>query len=260
MWRSTCHDSHNAHSIAGVASCDIRFLNTKPQLNMTSRFFSTLIVAMSLATAAYAQPNTTVNMQNQKDSVSYALGVLLQGNLASQGFEDLNFEVLAQAMAEAFAGTAQMQPAQANQLLTDMQEELNKQKFGKLIAEGAAFLAENATKEGVMTTESGLQYKVLTQGSGAKPSSANARVKVHYEGRLLNGSIFDSSYKRGEPITFGLNQVIRGWTEGVQLMEIGSKYEFYIPYDLAYGERGAGQNIPPYSTLIFVVELLDIEE
>lgn len=219
-----------------------------------------MIVAMSLLTTAYAQPNTNVNMQNQKDSVSYALGVLLQGNLSSQGFSDLNFELLAQAMTDAQAGSPKMEPAQANELLNAFQEELNKKKFGAAIEEGAAFLAENATKEGVNTTESGLQYKVLKEGTGAKPASPTARVKVHYEGRLLNGSIFDSSYKRGEPITFGLNQVIRGWTEGVQLMSIGSKYELYIPYELAYGERGAGQSIPPYATLIFVVELLDIEE
>ncbi|MBK8020620.1 MAG: FKBP-type peptidyl-prolyl cis-trans isomerase [Chloroflexi bacterium] len=120
------------------------------------------------------------------------------------------------------------------------------------------FLAENAKKEGVVTTASGLQYKVLTQGEGKRPASANAEVEVHYEGRLINGTVFDSSYQRGEPITFFLNQVISGWTEGVQLMPVGSTYELYIPSDLGYGPRGAAGVIPPNATLIFKVELLNV--
>jgi FKBP-type peptidyl-prolyl cis-trans isomerase len=120
------------------------------------------------------------------------------------------------------------------------------------------FLQENARKEGVVTTASGLQYKVITQGTGARPASANSEVEVHYEGSLINGSVFDSSYKRGEPITFFLNQVIPGWTEGVQLMPIGSTYEFYIPSELGYGARGAGGVIPPNATLIFKVELINV--
>lgn len=200
-----------------------------------------------------------VQMANQADSVSYALGVLLQSNLSKQGFDSLNYEVMARAMQEADTGAAQMQLPEANVIVQAFQEALNAKKMAEATKEGAAFLAANATKEGVKTTASGLQYKVLTQGDGAKPANATAKVNVHYEGRLLDGTIFDSSYKRGEPISFGLNQVIPGWTEGVQLMETGSKYEFYIPYNLAYGERGAGANIPPYATLIFVVELLGIE-
>ncbi len=121
-----------------------------------------------------------------------------------------------------------------------------------------AFLAENKKKEGVIETASGLQYKVVTMGTGAKPSATD-RVKVHYHGTLLDGTVFDSSVERGEPITFGLNQVIAGWTEGVQLMPIGSKFIFYIPSNLAYGDRAAG-SIKPGSTLIFEVELLDIEK
>jgi FKBP-type peptidyl-prolyl cis-trans isomerase len=124
-------------------------------------------------------------------------------------------------------------------------------------AEGEAFLAENATKEGVMTTESGLQYKVESMGDGAKPAATDV-VRVHYRGTLLDGEEFDSSYSRGEPAEFGLNQVIAGWTEGLQLMPVGSKFTFYIPSDLAYGSRGAGAKIGPSSTLIFEVELLDI--
>lgn len=126
------------------------------------------------------------------------------------------------------------------------------------IQEGENFLRENAQKPGVKTTASGLQYKVITQGTGLKPGATD-RVKVHYEGRLLDGTVFDSSYTRGEPAVFGLNQVIAGWTEGLQLMPVGSTYELYIPYNLAYGDRSAGDKIAPYSTLIFKVELLGIE-
>ena len=122
---------------------------------------------------------------------------------------------------------------------------------------GADFLAANATKEGVKTTASGLQYKVITQGTGAVPTATDD-VKVNYEGRLIDGTVFDSSYKRGEPNTFKANQVIKGWTEALTMMPVGSKWELYIPYDLAYGERGAGNDIKPYETLVFTVELLDI--
>lgn len=120
------------------------------------------------------------------------------------------------------------------------------------------FLEDNAKQEGVVTTKSGLQYKVLTQGTGARPTSSSAEVEVHYEGRLINGKVFDSSYQRGESITFFLNQVIAGWTEGVQLMPVGSTYEFYIPSELGYGTRGAAGVIPPNATLIFKVELLNV--
>ena len=124
--------------------------------------------------------------------------------------------------------------------------------------EGEKFLAENAKREGVKTTASGLQYEVLEATLGQKPKATDT-VRVHYEGTLIDGTVFDSSYKRGESITFPLNGVIKGWTEGLQLMSIGSKYKFFIPYQLAYGERGAGASIPPYAALIFTVELLGIE-
>ena len=123
--------------------------------------------------------------------------------------------------------------------------------------EGAKFLAENAKKDGVIVTKSGLQYKVLTEGTGKKPKATDT-VRCHYEGRLLDGTIFDSSYKRNAPADFGLQQVIAGWTEGVQLMAEGAKYRFYIPYMLAYGEGGAGAMIPPFATLIFDVELIKV--
>ena len=131
-------------------------------------------------------------------------------------------------------------------------------KYGQTKEDGEKFLAENKLRDGVKTTESGLQYEVIKLGKGKKPT-AESTVKVHYEGTLIDGTVFDSSYKRGEPIEFPLSGVIQGWTEGLQLMPVGSTYKLYIPYQLGYGDRGAGQSIPPYSALIFTVELLDIK-
>ena len=157
----------------------------------------------------------------------------------------------------------------AQYLMQYGQNELNYEEFKagidfvmnaskKAKAEGEAFLAENAKREGVKTTESGLQYEVLEATIGQKPKATDT-VRVHYEGTLIDGTVFDSSYKRGESISFPLNGVIKGWTEGLQLMAVGSKYKFFIPYQLAYGEHGAGASSPPYAALIFTVELLGIE-
>jgi FKBP-type peptidyl-prolyl cis-trans isomerase FklB len=139
--------------------------------------------------------------------------------------------------------------------LQDKLRNFMNQKSSNASEEGAKFLEDNGQRPEVKTTASGLQYEVLTEGTGPKPSDSTARVTVHYEGRLINGNVFDSSYKRNQPATFGLNQVISGWTEGVQLMPQGSKYRFFIPSDMGYGSRGSG-SIPPNSTLIFDVELL----
>ena len=167
-----------------------------------------------------------------------------------------NFELIKQGFINGMKGYDVLFTQQGAQEY--VQKTMDYLKYGDTKAEGEQFLAENALKEGVKVTESGLQYEVLKEGKGKRPNATD-RVKVHYHGTLINGTVFDSSVERGEPITFGLNQVIAGWTEGVQLMPVGSKYRFYIPQELGYGSRPAGQ-IPPYSTLIFEVELLGIEK
>ncbi len=141
--------------------------------------------------------------------------------------------------------------------LQDKLKSLLQQNSEKKMEEQKKFLEENSKRENIKTTASGLQYEVLQEGDGAKPSGATSMVTVHYEGSLINGNVFDSSYKRNQPATFRLNQVISGWTEGVQLMNKGAKYRFYIPSELGYGARGAGGSIPPHATLIFDVELLE---
>lgn len=193
------------------------------------------------------------------DKVSYALGLSLGQNMASSGVKTIEFDDLVAGMK---AIMNKEKPAisfdEAQEVLNTFFAELEAQVAGKAKAEGEAFLAENAKREGVIVTGSGLQYEVLTAAEGKKPKATD-KVKVHYEGTLIDGTVFDSSYRRGEAISFGLNQVIKGWTEGVQLMSVGAKYKFFIPYNLAYGERGAGAQIPPYAALIFTVELLGIE-
>ena len=180
-------------------------------------------------------------------------------NLLSSGVENLNYQDLAAGIEDVLT---KQQPKisyqEAQQVLNTFFQELETKIAGAAKADGEKFLAENAKREGVKVTASGLQYEILEPSLGQKPKATDT-VRVHYEGTLIDGTVFDSSYRRGESISFPLNGVIAGWTEGLQLMSIGSKYKFYIPYQLAYGERGAGQSIPPYAALIFTVELLGIE-
>ena len=193
------------------------------------------------------------------DKVSYALGLSMGQNLMGSGVESLNYQDLAKGIEDVLTHQQpQISYQEAQQVLGKYFEELEAKVAGAAKAAGEKFLAENAKREGVKTTASGLQYEVLEPSLGQKPKATDT-VRVHYEGTLIDGTVFDSSYRRGESITFPLNGVIRGWTEGLQLMSIGSKYKFYIPYQLAYGERGAGASIPPYAALIFTVELLGIE-
>lgn len=199
------------------------------------------------------------------DKLSYALGIGIGSQLAGMGAKGLDIDDFAQAVKDVISGTPlKVNNAEAQSLVQAFfKEQEDKQRAaaaeaGKVAkAAGESFLAENAEKEGVVVLPSGLQYQVLKEGNGKKPSSTD-QVKCHYEGTLIDGTIFDSSYQRNEPATFGLNQVIAGWTEGVQLMSEGAKYRFFIPYNLAYGERGAGAQIPPFAALVFDVELLKV--
>ena len=193
------------------------------------------------------------------DKISYAIGLSMGQNLMGSGVTSLEYADLAAGIKDVLEkNQPQISYQEAQQVLGKFFSELEEKIAGEAKAVGEAFLAENAKREGVKVTESGLQYEVLEATIGQKPKATD-KVRVHYEGTLIDGTVFDSSYKRGESITFGLNQVIKGWTEGLQLMSIGSKYKLYLPYQLAYGERGAGANIPPYAALIFTVELLGIE-
>ena len=200
------------------------------------------------------------------DKLSYALGIGIGSQLAGMGAKELNIDDFAQAIKDVISGSElKVDNAEAQTLVQNFfQEQEAKQQAaaaeaGKVAkAAGEAFLAENGKKDGVVTLPSGLQYQVLKEGDGKKPSATD-QVVCHYEGTLIDGTVFDSSYQRNQPATFGLNQVIAGWTEGVQLMQEGAKYRFFIPYNLAYGERGAGTQIPPFAALVFDVELIEVK-
>ena len=195
---------------------------------------------------------------NEMDRVSYSLGLSIANNLLSTGIKNINTAAFNDALETVFHGRMpEIMPDEAENILQDYFEKLQDEKGHAAKEAGEKFLAENKTKQGVMTTESGLQYQVITEGTGAKPTETD-KVKVHYTGTLLDGTKFDSSLDRGEPAEFGVNQVIKGWTEGLQIMPVGSKYIFWIPSELAYGERGAGRDIKPNSVLKFEVELLEI--
>ena len=199
------------------------------------------------------------------DKVSYALGLGIGRQLAQMGASELNIDDFAAAIKDVIAGNElKVSNREAQTIVQDyfrkQEEKLNAERAekGKVAkAEGEKYLAENAKKEVVVTLPSGLQYMVLKEGNGKKPKATD-QVKCHYEGFLIDGTVFDSSIQRGEPAVFPLNQVIAGWTEGLQLMQEGAKYRFFIPYILGYGEGGAGASIPPYAALIFDVELLEV--
>ena len=192
------------------------------------------------------------------ENLSYALGMVIGHNLKGMGVKNLNATQFAQAVTDVLEGHATLlDDAEAQRTVSEFLQRQQAEAGKAVREEGERYLAENAQKEGVTVLPSGLQYVVLTEGTGAKPKATD-RVKCHYEGRLTDGPVFDSSYRRGEPAVFPLNGVIAGWTEGVQLMGEGAKFRFFIPYQLAYGERGAGQSIPPYAALVFDVELIEV--
>lgn len=205
-----------------------------------------------------------MELKTQKDKASYSIGVSIGKNLKDQKVE-IQTDILVKGLLDAYTGAkTQLNEKEMGEVLTAFQQEIMAKaqeeaakKGDENKKKGEKFLADNKNKPGVKTTASGLQYSVISEGTGPKPT-ASSTVKVHYTGKLIDGTTFDSSVDRGEPVEFPLNGVIKGWTEGVQLMSKGAKYKFYIPSDLAYGDRGAGNAIGPNETLVFEVELLDI--
>ncbi len=200
----------------------------------------------------------TVNLEDENQKMSYALAINVANSVKNGGFENIDADAFAQAIIDFKNDDSKIPFEETTQILNEGMRKFAEAKSAKSKEAGQAFLDENAKKEGVTTTDSGLQYEVISEGTGGAKPTAQDKVKVHYHGTLTDGTVFDSSVDRGEPISFSLQGVIRGWTEGLQLMSIGDKYKFTIPYDLAYGPQGNGR-IPGYSTLIFEVELLDIE-
>jgi FKBP-type peptidyl-prolyl cis-trans isomerase FklB len=217
---------------------------------------------LALAIIAFTTCNSTTSFKSSKvknniDSASYMIGISVGYSLKSQKVPDVNVALIAKGIEEVLNDDSTVTPQEAqmflNQYFTELRDkeaEVNKEK-------GQEWLAQNKEKPGVITTESGLQYKVIEEGTGKTPQITD-RVKCHYEGRLIDGTVFDSSYERGQPAEFALRGVIRGWTEGLQLMKEGGKSELYVPSDLAYGPRGGGQIIGPNETLIFTIELLEV--
>lgn len=224
------------------------------QAKKTATPVKKVVPAKTTVTPVPQQPT----FKSTLDSASYAFGATMATNMKKDGLKALNYELLVKGLKDAFAGQPLSIPTeQSQEVISALFLKVTKEKFAPTIEEGKSFLEKNKTQSGVQTTPSGLQYQVLTKGTGIKPTASDT-VLVNYRGTLLNGTEFDSSYKRNEPLSLPLNSVIPGWTEGVQLMSTGSKYKFFVPYNLAYGERGAGGDIPPYSTLIFEIELLKV--
>jgi len=202
----------------------------------------------------------SVTLETKLDSVCYGLGVDIADNLKGQGLGDLNVEAMAKGLRDILNDSELViSKEEVGPLLNEYMGQMQAEKAKEAAKEGEEFLAINATKKGVVTLESGMQYEVLTSGSGATPG-LNDKVTTHYTGTLIDGTVFDSSVERGQPASFPVSGVIKGWTEALQLMKEGDKWKLYIPYDLAYGERGAGANIGPYAALIFEIELISVDK
>lgn len=226
-------------------------------------YATALVLTVGAAGCQNTGKKGEIKLTSRNDSVSYALGVLIgeqnkQQMKSAPGVDQLDKSILIAAFEQAFLGdSVQIKPEKANGALQKFFTEVSKAEGDKNLKEGEDFLAANKSKAGVVALPSGLQYEIIKEGNGPKPTAEN-EVKCHYHGTTIDGKVFDSSVERGEPATFPVNRVIPGWTEALQLMPVGSKWKLYIPAALAYGERGAGQDIKPNSALIFEVELLEI--
>jgi FKBP-type peptidyl-prolyl cis-trans isomerase FklB len=219
-----------------------------------------VLAAAFIVASCNAQNKKTDNtkMSSTIDSVSYGLGVAIGNNLKNSGFDSLKVELMSQALSDVFAGKATMKQEEADKIIQGYMMEKEKMKGEDNLKKGQAFLDANKSKDGVKTTASGLQYIVMKEGAGAKPT-LNDKVTTHYHGTLIDGTVFDSSVERGQPASFPVSGVIPGWTEALQMMTVGSKYKLFVPANLGYGERGAGGKIGPNSVLIFEVELISID-
>ena len=224
---------------------------------LVKRSALSLAMVVGIAFTGFGHAADEPALESEQDKLSYGLGVLISENLKQQNFENLNYDLVFKAIQQNTDGEAQMTLEEARASLQDYQRRQQEEKAEVAKQAGKAYLDENAKREGVNVTDSGLQYEEVTAAEGDKPGIDDT-VKVHYVGTLEDGTEFDSSVARGEPAQFPLKGVIPGWTEGLQLMSVGSKYRFVIPSDLAYGDRGAGPKIGPGATLIFDVELLEI--
>jgi FKBP-type peptidyl-prolyl cis-trans isomerase len=239
---------------------------TKPSSSKTGSSSGNSTTSKTASSSTAKAPSQPLALTTDKDKVSYAIGMNIGQNMKMESV-DIDPDVLSRGLKDALSGgKTLMTEAEAQQTLTKFRNDMiakkqaERQKQGDSNKQqGEQFLAANKTKEGVVTLPSGLQYKILKEGTGAKPTATDS-VTCNYRGALIDGTEFDSSYKRGEPASFGVSQVIKGWTEGLQLMPVGSKWQLFIPSDLAYGANGAGQQIGPNATLIFDVELLSIKE
>lgn len=214
----------------------------------------------SLKNQLYQFKNPNIELSDKHKKASYGLGVLVAGNLKSQGGDSLDIDVINAAMKDVFQGkTLKVEPQECTVIVQQYMQAAAEKRTLKAKEEGLKFLAENKTKEGVKVTASGLQYKVITAGAAiGKVPVADGSVVVHYTGKLVDGTVFDSSVERGEPATFKANEVISGWTEALQLMHEGDKWILYIPSELGWGDQGAGEQIPPNSVVIFEVELIKV--